>query len=79
LFRQFGTTSLLVYWVHVELVYGRWFGIWKEKMPISGVLIYTAVLIALMLLLSLIQTRSRSIGGFFNPARLPEPQRVSGD
>ena len=22
--RQFGTTSLLVYWVHVELVYGRW-------------------------------------------------------
>lgn len=24
--RQFGMTSLLVYWVHVELVYGRWFG-----------------------------------------------------
>ena len=22
--RQFGTTSLLVYWVHIELVYGRW-------------------------------------------------------
>ena len=24
--RQLGTTSLLVYWVHIELVYGRWFG-----------------------------------------------------
>jgi len=24
--RQLGITSLLVYWVHVELVYGRWFG-----------------------------------------------------
>ena len=22
--RQFGVTSLLVYWVHIELVYGRW-------------------------------------------------------
>jgi len=27
LFRQLGTTSLLVYWVHIEIVYGRWFGI----------------------------------------------------
>ena len=30
--RQLGTTSLLVYWVHIELVYGRWFGFWKENL-----------------------------------------------
>ena len=30
--RQLGTTSLLVYWVHIELVYGRWFGSWKETL-----------------------------------------------
>ena len=28
--RQLGTTSLLVYWVHIELVYGRWFGAFKD-------------------------------------------------
>jgi len=28
--RQLGVTSLLVYWVHIELVYGRWFGAWKR-------------------------------------------------
>ncbi len=31
LFRQLGTTSLLVYWVHIELVYGRWFGFLEGK------------------------------------------------
>src|SRR5580698_8829563 len=30
--RQLGTTSLLVYWVHIELVYGRWFGAFKESL-----------------------------------------------
>ena len=30
--RQLGTTSLLVYWVHIELVYGRWFGGFKGSL-----------------------------------------------
>ena len=29
--RQFGTTSLLVYWVHIELVYGRGFLVPEER------------------------------------------------
>ena len=33
--RQLGTSSLLVYWVHIELVYGRWFWFWKEKLTIE--------------------------------------------
>lgn len=57
LFRQLGTTSLLVYWVHIELVYGRWFGIWKEKLSVPYVVVYTVVLIALMTLLSVWKTR----------------------
>lgn len=79
LFRQLGTTSLLVYWVHIELVYGRWFGIWKEGLSVPQVLIYTAVLIALMTLLSVAQTRRKSLWAFFRPAALPEPRRASGD
>ena len=32
--RQFGTTSLLVYWVHIELVYGRWLYFWKDSLSV---------------------------------------------
>ena len=79
LFRQLGTTSLLVYWVHIELVYGRWFGIWKEKMTNTQVVIYTVLLIALMTLLSLARTRGNTLLQYLRPAPVPQPGRVSGD
>jgi uncharacterized membrane protein len=83
LLRQLGTTSLLVYWVHVELVYGRWFGVWKEGLTILQVVVYTVLLIALMTLLSIGQTRFGSLNKLLNwrsgQATLPEPGRVSGD
>ena len=55
--RQFGTTSLVVYWVHIELVYGRWFGPWKMNLNNWQCAVYAAFLIAAMLLLSVIRTR----------------------
>lgn len=79
--KQLGTTSLLVYWVHIELVYGRWFGAWKNNLDNAQVVAYSVCLIALMLGLSLLRTRYRDL-------RLPawltgtgalEPRRVSGD
>lgn len=79
LFRQLGTTSLLVYWVHIEIVYGRWLGIWKEGLSVTQVLIFTAILLALMTVLSILRTRGKSIGSFFKTRPLPEPRRVSGD
>ena len=30
--KQIGCTSLIVYWVHIEIVYGRWFGSWKQNL-----------------------------------------------
>lgn len=30
--RQLGTTSLVVYWAHVELAYGRWFADYRQKL-----------------------------------------------
>ncbi len=78
-FRQLGTTSLLVYWVHIELVYGRWLGVWKESLGVGGVLLLTAVLLALMVGLSLLQTRYQELGSIFKPTALPQPSRVSGD
>jgi uncharacterized membrane protein len=79
LFRQLGTTSLLVYWVHIELVYGRWFGIWKEALSVGQVITYTVVLLALMTALSVGRTRWKSMRAFLGPAPMPVPRRASGD
>lgn len=54
--RQLGTTSLLIYWVHIELVYGRWFGSWKEKLDVQQCALAAAVLIVLMIALSWART-----------------------
>jgi uncharacterized membrane protein len=79
--RQFGVTSLLVYWVHIELVYGRWLAGWKENLTVEQTLLAAACVIGLMLLLSVIRTNftriRTAIGGFLSPA--PQPERVSGD
>jgi len=79
LFRQLGTTSLLVYWAHVEIVYGRWFGIWKERLSVGQVLAYTVVLLALMTALSLLRTRGRDWWGSFKAAPMPVPSNTAGD
>jgi uncharacterized membrane protein len=78
--RQFGVTSLLVYWVHVELVYGRWFWFWKEGLNTLQCVAFAAVLIVAMLGLSILRTRTkgRSLSWF----RLPfssQPRRVAAD
>ena len=77
--RQLGTTSLLVYWVHIELVYGRWLGVFKQSLSVGQVLLITAFILALMVALSVLQTRYRELGWVFKPAPLPEPSRSSGD
>ncbi len=79
--KQLGTTSLLVYWVHIELVYGRWFGPWKENLDNYQVAAYSICLILLMVGLSVLRTRSREFPMFSwipIPATL-QPRRVSGD
>jgi uncharacterized membrane protein len=79
LFRQLGTTSLIVYWVHIELVYGRWFGIWKEALSVQQVLMLTAILLALMVAISIGQTRAKAIWAMLKPTPVPQPRRASGD
>jgi len=53
---QFGMTSLLVYWVHIELVYGRWLWMWKESLDNTQVAMASVAVIALMLGLSVLRT-----------------------
>lgn len=78
---QIGTTSLLVYWVHIELVYGRWFGSWKDSLPAAQCALASVVLIGLMVGLSLLKTYWRPIRAALASLGYlpPEPERVSGD
>ncbi len=80
--RQFGTTSLLVYWVHIEMVYGR--GLWFLKGSLTE--LQTAIAAALMILLMLglstaktyrhrIATVMAEMGWSFGP----RPDQVPGD
>ena len=48
LMRRLGTNSLLIYWVHVELVYGWWFWFAKERLSIGQCAAASLLLIALM-------------------------------
>ncbi|HEY6072806.1 MAG TPA: hypothetical protein VIV15_05260, partial [Anaerolineales bacterium] len=79
--RQFGTTSLLVYWVHTELVYGRWLYFWKERLAPGQVALASLGVILLMLGLSTLKTNWKNI----RPIRLSlgypyaVPRRVPGD
>lgn len=78
--RQFGTTSLLVYWVHIEIVYGRWFGDWKQSLTIAQCALFAAILIVCMLGVSLARTRwseLRTWAGRRFPLRQPSP--ITGD
>ncbi len=78
LVRQFGTTSLLVYWVHVELVYGRTLWFFKEKLNVTQTSLMAVLIILLMLGLSLLRTNWGIVKSWFGPpGHLPE--RVSGD
>jgi len=54
--RQFGTTSLLVYWVHIELVYGRTFGFLKNALNVPQTVIAAVSVIVLMLVIATIKT-----------------------
>jgi peptidoglycan/LPS O-acetylase OafA/YrhL len=55
--RQFGTTSLLVYWVHIELVYGRGLFFLKNRLTEWQTAIAAVLVILLMLGISVIKTR----------------------
>jgi uncharacterized membrane protein len=79
LVRQFGMTSLLVYWVHVELIYGRWFGYFKERLTVSETVIVALATIVLMLVLSLMRTNWTAIKAWFASAGNSLPDRASGD
>jgi uncharacterized membrane protein len=55
--RQLGTASLLVYWVHIELVYGRWFPESKERLEAWQCALAAGALVVLMVILATLKAR----------------------
>jgi hypothetical protein len=61
-FRQLGQTSLLIYWVHIELCYGSFVFALRGRFQLLGATLMILALTALMLGLSLLKTHhSRSV------------------
>jgi len=79
--RQFGTTSLLVYWVHTELVYGRWLYFWKENLTPAQSALASLGVILLLLGLSVLRTNWKTLHAAWVSSgyALAEPRRVPGD
>jgi fucose 4-O-acetylase-like acetyltransferase len=84
--RQLGTTSLLVYWVHTELVYGRWLGAWKEALTVPQTVLMAIFVIASMTLLSVAKTGWQGFPGvptlakdWWASVRQPAPAPSAGD
>ena len=79
--RQFGVTSLLVYWVHIELVYGRWLWFCKTSLDVPQTVATAAGIILLMLLLAVAKSyRHRWVPALRDLLRpVSTPARVPGD
>jgi len=59
---QLGQTSLLVYWVHIELVYGRFAILPKRSQGIRGATLGLVIIFLMMLALSLARTKWKTHG-----------------
>ncbi len=62
--RQFGATSLLVYWVHIELIYGRWMWFFKESLNVPQAIAVSVAVILLMLGISTAKTYRAELRGW---------------
>jgi hypothetical protein len=64
--RQFGTTSLLVYWVHIELVYGRELFFLKGHLNEAQTLVAAVGVILLMLAIAVTKTRWAEVRAYLS-------------
>jgi len=74
---QMGQTSLLVYWVHIEFVYGRFSILTKHAQSVRTASLGLLAIFLAMLLLSVLRTRSKGRGREFL-ARLRATAPASG-
>jgi hypothetical protein len=69
--RVFGTSSLLIYWVHIELVYGRWLGFCKNNLTIPQTVLAAFAVIVLMLILATLKIYRKDVGAYLSKLLWP--------
>jgi hypothetical protein len=80
--RQFGTTSLLVYWVHIELVYGHASFLFKDNLTLPQTVFAAVVVILLMLAISTVKTHHdkwQAVLANLGWGAAPRPGSAAGD
>src|SRR5215467_14371215 len=75
---QLGNTSLLVYWVHIEFVYGRFSILPKEKCTIPIASLGLLAIFLAMVILSILRTKWKGGGLKVWLARLKSPAAAAG-
>jgi uncharacterized membrane protein len=79
---QLGSTSLLVYWVHTELVYGRWLWALKGNLSIPQIVLMAVTVILAMVGLSALRTNWSRVRAWLWPSEamaLGQPSSAEGD
>lgn len=71
--RQLGTTSLVVYWVHIEIVYGRWLGLWHQTLTAGQCILAAMALVILMTGVSLLRSGWARLDGRMWPRKTTLP------
>lgn len=71
--RQLGTTSLVVYWVHIEIVYGRWLGLWHQTLSAGQCILAAVALVLLMTGLGRLRSEWTRIAGRLWPHKSTLP------
>jgi uncharacterized membrane protein len=74
---QLGQASLIVYWVHIELVYGRFSILPKRSVSISAASLGLAAIFLAMLALAHVRTRIKGRGADILNLLLPRPAQAS--
>jgi hypothetical protein len=64
---QLGRSSLFIYWIHVELVYGYASWLWRQRLPLWGTAI--AFILFCVLMYRAIGWRDRIVGRWRNRPR----------
>ena len=80
--RQFGTTSLLVYWVHIELVYGHASWFFKDNLTVPQTVFAAVLVILLMLAISTMKTHPdkwQALLSNLGWGVAPRPDSAAGD
>ena len=77
--RQLGTSSLLVYWVHTEIVYGRWLGGFRGELTTAQTVLMSVTVIVAMVGISALAERRRMIWAWLQGRQTASPLPAEGD